>query len=154
MTCKFAPQRRLTILEFSKVLGRSSSPLLHSLVASREGEISIHAMDCPPEEAAAVTEKESEPPPDGGLKAWAQVFMGHLILINSWGYLTSFGLFESYYIGSLHATPSAHLLDRLGPNLPCLFHRFLLRQSSRRWLLPHHSNCWLYPARLGGIYNK
>ena len=48
-----------------------------------------------------------EPPPDGGLAAWSQAVMGHLVLINSWGYLTSFGLFESYYTASLHATPSA-----------------------------------------------
>ena len=47
------------------------------------------------------------PPPDGGLQAWTQVFMGHLVLINSWGYLTSFGLFQSYYKTTLSATPSA-----------------------------------------------
>lgn len=46
-------------------------------------------------------------PPDGGLRAWTQVLMGHLVLINGWGYLTSFGLFQSYYMSSLHATPSA-----------------------------------------------
>lgn len=33
--------------------------------------------------------------------------MGHLVLINGWGYLTSFGLFQSYYMTSLNATPSA-----------------------------------------------
>ncbi|PSN70297.1 MFS general substrate transporter [Corynespora cassiicola Philippines] len=48
-----------------------------------------------------------EPPPDGGLRAWTQVFMGHLVLINSWGYLSSFGLFQSYYATTLSTTPSA-----------------------------------------------
>jgi len=47
------------------------------------------------------------PPPDGGLKAWTQVLMGHLVLINEWGYLTSFGLFQSYYETSLNISPSA-----------------------------------------------
>ncbi|KAF9637981.1 Major facilitator superfamily [Lasiodiplodia theobromae] len=47
------------------------------------------------------------PAPDGGFKAWTQVFMGHLVLINGWGYLSSFGLFQSYYTTSLSATPSA-----------------------------------------------
>ena len=47
------------------------------------------------------------PPPDGGLRAWTQVFMGHLVLINSWGYLTSFGLFQSYYTSSLSVSVSA-----------------------------------------------
>lgn len=53
------------------------------------------------------TEKDADPPPDGGLQAWTQAFMGHLVVFNSWGYLTSFGLFQSYYVDSLHATPSA-----------------------------------------------
>ena len=47
------------------------------------------------------------PPPDGGLRAWSQVLMGHLVLINGWGYLNSFGVFQSYYTTSLSATPSA-----------------------------------------------
>lgn len=46
-------------------------------------------------------------PPDGGRVAWTQVIMGHLVLINSWGYLTSFGLFQSYYMTSLNVSPSA-----------------------------------------------
>ncbi len=49
----------------------------------------------------------SDLPPDGGYKAWVQVFMGHLVLINSWGYLTSFGLFQSYYGTSLDISQSA-----------------------------------------------
>lgn len=53
------------------------------------------------------SEREPGPPPDGGLQAWTQVLMGHLVMINSWGYLTSFGIFQSYYTTSLGATPSA-----------------------------------------------
>lgn len=45
--------------------------------------------------------------PDDGFKAWTQVLMGHLVSFNSWGYLNSFGLFQSYYATSLSATPSA-----------------------------------------------
>lgn len=51
-------------------------------------------------------EGDPGPPPDGGLKAWTQVLMGHLILINGWGYLTSFGLFQSYYLTTLDVTTS------------------------------------------------
>lgn len=47
------------------------------------------------------------PPPDGGRLAWTQVFMGHLVLINGWGYLTSFGLFQAYYTSTLNASPSS-----------------------------------------------
>ena len=70
-------------------------------------ELGINTTDQTPEIAAILTDKNSNPPPDGGLRAWSQAFMGHLVLINSWGYLTSFGLFESYYIDSLGTTPSA-----------------------------------------------
>lgn len=58
-------------------------------------------------QAATSSHIVPEAPPDGGLQAWSQAFMGHLVLINSWGYLTSFGLFQSYYETSLGATPSA-----------------------------------------------
>ena len=34
------------------------------------------------------------PPPDGGLKAWTQVAMAHLIIFNTWGFVNSFGVFQ------------------------------------------------------------
>ncbi|KAI0877455.1 monocarboxylate permease-like protein, mch4 [Hypoxylon argillaceum] len=37
------------------------------------------------------------PPPDGGLVAWTQVAAGFVILFNTWGILSSFGVFQSYY---------------------------------------------------------
>ncbi len=33
------------------------------------------------------------PPPDGGLQAWTQVLVGHLVLFNAWGYINSFAFF-------------------------------------------------------------
>jgi MFS family permease len=47
------------------------------------------------------------PAPNGGFQAWMQVLMGHLVLINSWGYLSSFGFFQAHYSSTLDATPSA-----------------------------------------------
>lgn len=47
------------------------------------------------------------PPPNGGLRAWAQVVMGHLVIFNSWGYVSSFGIFQSHYTTTLNVTPSA-----------------------------------------------
>lgn len=91
----------------------TSTPLSSSMASRSNGlppseaNLALSALHRDPGAATAAAGKESHRPPDGGLKAWTQVFMGHLILINSWGYLTSFGLFESYYIDSLHATPSA-----------------------------------------------
>lgn len=47
------------------------------------------------------------PPPDGGLKAWTQAFMGHLVVFNTWGMISSFGVFQSYYTSELGMEPSA-----------------------------------------------
>lgn len=46
------------------------------------------------------------PPPDGGLAAWTQVVMGHLIVFNTWGYINSFGVFQTYYVATLGHPPS------------------------------------------------
>ena len=46
------------------------------------------------------------PPPDGGLQAWLQVLSGHLITFNLWGYISSYGVFQSYYVAALQRPPS------------------------------------------------
>lgn len=50
---------------------------------------------------------DPDPPPDGGLKAWTQALMGHLVVFNTWGYINSFGVFQTYYVDALNETPSA-----------------------------------------------
>ncbi|KXJ96472.1 major facilitator superfamily domain-containing protein [Microdochium bolleyi] len=40
---------------------------------------------------------EPPPPPDGGLKAWTQVACGWLVIFTTWGYVNSFGAFQTYY---------------------------------------------------------
>ena len=46
------------------------------------------------------------PPPDGGLKGWTQALMTHLVIVNTWGYISSFGVFQTYYVEALHHPPS------------------------------------------------
>ncbi len=46
------------------------------------------------------------PPPDGGLRAWTQVCMGHLTVCTTWGYISSFGVFQTYYVTALNHPPS------------------------------------------------
>ncbi|CAN8105192.1 unnamed protein product [Discula destructiva] len=46
------------------------------------------------------------PPPDGGVKAWTAVAAAHLVIMNTWGYINSFGLFQSYYSTALSLPPS------------------------------------------------
>ena len=48
----------------------------------------------------------SGPPPDGGLQAWLQVLIAHLVIFNTWGYINSFGVFQTYYVGTLNQSPS------------------------------------------------
>lgn len=47
------------------------------------------------------------PPPDGGLKAWTQALMGHLVVFNTWGMISSFSVFQAYYTSELGLEPSA-----------------------------------------------
>lgn len=46
------------------------------------------------------------PPPDGGLQAWLQVLIAHLVIFNTWGYINSFGVFQTYYLSTLEQSPS------------------------------------------------
>ncbi|GAB1316960.1 hypothetical protein MFIFM68171_07170 [Madurella fahalii] len=45
-------------------------------------------------------------PPDGGMKAWAVVASAHLVIMNTWGLVGSFGLFQTYYATALGRPPS------------------------------------------------
>ncbi|KAJ5143030.1 uncharacterized protein N7515_001817 [Penicillium bovifimosum] len=44
--------------------------------------------------------------PDGGLLAWTQVLTGHLVVFNVWGYITSYGFFQEYYVETLDVSPA------------------------------------------------
>ncbi|KUL84112.1 hypothetical protein ZTR_07404 [Talaromyces verruculosus] len=46
------------------------------------------------------------PPPDGGILAWSQIILAHLVIINTWGYVNAFGVFQSYYTTQLRESPS------------------------------------------------
>ena len=46
------------------------------------------------------------PPPDGGLQAWIQVFCTHLTIVTTFGFFTSFGVYQTYYENTLNIPPS------------------------------------------------
>ncbi|KAE8375301.1 major facilitator superfamily domain-containing protein [Aspergillus bertholletiae] len=50
--------------------------------------------------------REIGPPPDGGFMAWFQVALGHFVIFNTWGYINSFGVFQTYYTETLGHSPS------------------------------------------------
>ncbi|KAJ5479867.1 hypothetical protein N7530_005376 [Penicillium desertorum] len=45
-------------------------------------------------------------PQTGGITAWLQVLCGHLIVFNVWGYINSYGIFQSYYTTTLNRSSS------------------------------------------------
>ncbi|KAH3918536.1 hypothetical protein HBI56_134770 [Parastagonospora nodorum] len=47
-----------------------------------------------------------EPPPNGGWVAWSQVLGGHIITFFTWGFITSFGMFQAHYTSIGLSTPS------------------------------------------------
>ncbi|PKK54428.1 hypothetical protein CI102_923 [Trichoderma harzianum] len=79
-------------------------------------------------EAQATADATSEPPPDGGLKAWLQIVAGHLVVFNTWGYIISFGIFQPYYMEMLNLPASA--VSWIGSIQTCLL--FLIGTFSGR----------------------
>lgn len=54
------------------------------------------------------------PPPDGGTMAWTQVVGGWLVLFTCWGYINSFGSFQSYYTTGALPGHSASAISWIG----------------------------------------
>ena len=50
---------------------------------------------------------DTGPPPDGGTLACIQVLMVHFTVTGTWGYITSFGVFQTYYETALDVSQSA-----------------------------------------------
>ncbi|KAH6629200.1 MFS monocarboxylate transporter-like protein [Boeremia exigua] len=46
------------------------------------------------------------PAPDGGLQAWIQVLCTHLTIFTTFGFFTSFGVYQTYYENTLGIKPS------------------------------------------------
>ncbi|KAI0836179.1 MFS general substrate transporter [Hypoxylon sp. FL0890] len=46
------------------------------------------------------------PPPDGGKAAWLACLCGHFAVMNTWGFINSFGVFQTYYVSELGRPPS------------------------------------------------
>lgn len=79
------------------------------------------------------------PPPDGGFPAWSQALLAHLAIFNTWGFINSFGIFQTYYTTALGQAALDHLLDRQRPDLAPLLHRHFFRPGL---------GCGLFPNRL------
>ena len=77
-----------------------------------------------PPEATTTSENETEtdgevrgdpdPVPDGGLQAWLQVVGSWVILVNTWGLVNSFGVFQAYYETHLLRDTSSSNISWIG----------------------------------------
>jgi len=54
------------------------------------------------------------PPPDGGWIAWRQVVGGFLVVFTCWGFINSFGLFQTYYASQPDIDASASDISWIG----------------------------------------
>nr|POE53580.1 aspyridones efflux protein apdf [Quercus suber] len=52
------------------------------------------------------------PPPDGGIQAWTQVACGWLAILVTWGWVNSYGAFQTYY--TLHLNESVSTISWIG----------------------------------------
>ncbi|KAH0553025.1 hypothetical protein GP486_006776 [Trichoglossum hirsutum] len=55
----------------------------------------------PPSRADTEAAVEKDVPPDGGLMAWLQVFAAFMLVMNSRGLTTAFGVFQEYYTNTM-----------------------------------------------------
>lgn len=81
--------------------------------------------------------RDPGPPPDRGLVAWTQIFCAWLAIFNTWGFVNSFGAFQSYYESTL--PQSASTISWIGSIQACLL--FALgtlsgRALDRGWFRP------------------
>ncbi|KAI5916961.1 major facilitator superfamily domain-containing protein [Camillea tinctor] len=49
------------------------------------------------------------PPPNGGRTAWLMCLCGHFIVMDTWGFINSFGIFQTYYTTALPSLSPADI---------------------------------------------
>ncbi|KAG9232315.1 major facilitator superfamily domain-containing protein [Amylocarpus encephaloides] len=84
----------------------TSSTLEHDLEHNATNEKGVQEMGAVTRTSTKSSWKDPGPPPDGGMTAWMQVVFGHLVIMNTWGFINSFGVFQTYYTTTLSRPPS------------------------------------------------
>lgn len=81
--------------------------------------------------------RDPGPPPDGGVVAWTQIFCAWLAIMNSWGFVNSFGAFQPYYESILPEPAST--ISWIGSVQACLMFSLGIitgRALDRGWFRP------------------
>ncbi|PPJ59429.1 hypothetical protein CBER1_02411 [Cercospora berteroae] len=68
----------------------------------------------PPKAMAKPPGPPGGPPPDGGTTAWLQVLGGYFLFFNTWGLINAFGVFQTYYKGTLLTSNSNSSISWIG----------------------------------------
>ena len=82
-------------------------------------------------------------PRDRGLIAWSQVFAGHLVVFNSWGYPKLFQPFPNILQHVSRQNSFPHIVDRLYTEFSHTLHGHLFRPCNVCRILP---SCCFYGA--------
>ncbi|EFQ36708.1 major facilitator superfamily transporter [Colletotrichum graminicola] len=83
-------------------------------VRSQKGVTDTVAATDESAEATSATPVPPGPPPDGGLLAWLHVLAGFLLLLNSWGIINAFGVFQSHYESGVLFQASSSAISWIG----------------------------------------
>ncbi|EGD86754.1 hypothetical protein H112_05263 [Trichophyton rubrum D6] len=75
----------------------STTTLAENPYGSHSRDISVDDVH----KAEAIPSNSLDKAPDGGLIAWTQATMAHLVVFNTRGFANSFGIFQAYYKGYL-----------------------------------------------------
>jgi MFS family permease len=113
-------------------------------ISSRELEPISTTKSWPPNALARIASRittrsirDPGPPPDGGIVAWTQIACAWLAVMNSWGFVNSFGAFQPYYQSILPQSPST--ISWIGSIQACLMFTlgiFSGRALDRGWFRP------------------
>ncbi|CAH0052351.1 unnamed protein product [Clonostachys solani] len=82
--------------------------------ATTDLESNQETLENSPENSTAV----SNAVPDGGLRAWVQVLLMHIVFMNTWGVANGYGVFQEYY--TQHLPESQSTISWIGSVQVCL----------------------------------
>ncbi|KAK4116840.1 MFS general substrate transporter [Canariomyces notabilis] len=90
-----------------------------SIDIQADGVVTAAARTMPRQPAASASASEPHPAqpdqvPDGGLTAWLQVLGSAAILVNTWGVINTFGVFQAYYETEMLKTHSSSEISWIG----------------------------------------
>ena len=105
----------------------------------------------PPDEEKAGLISSVQNEPDGGLRGWIQVVAAFLLVLDGFGFITAFGVFQAYYVKLLPQSPSE--ISWIGSLQ--IFLLFLLGTISGRAIDAGHFRSTVFLGfvfQLGGVF--